>query len=90
MDYQDKYKKALLSSPHCILGKKGISEDFIAHIASLLKKYKIIKIKVLKSATSQFNIKILADQISKATNSYILDIRGRKVIISIVQPKDNF
>lgn len=82
MDYQDEYKRALLSPPHCNLGKKGISDEFTTHVAKLLKKYKIIKIKVLKSALSQSNISDLAEQIANATYSHILDTRGRTIIIS--------
>ncbi|MFX0059213.1 MAG: YhbY family RNA-binding protein [Candidatus Hodarchaeota archaeon] len=82
MDYQEKFKKTLLSQPHCILGKKGITEDFIKHVASLLKKYKIIKIKALKSVATRSNIKQIAEMISSLTNSNILDTRGRMIIIS--------
>jgi RNA-binding protein YhbY len=87
MDYQDEYKRALISSPHCNLGKKGISEEFITHVSKLLKKYKVIKIKVLKSAISKSNIKDLAKQISNETNSYIIDVRGRTVILSKLKTK---
>ena len=87
MGYQEEFKKVLLSQPHCILGKKGITDDFINHAAKLLKRYKIIKIKVLKSAVYNSNVKEIATQISKATNSYLLDVRGKKFIISKYQIK---
>jgi RNA-binding protein len=87
MDYQDKYKRALLSPPHCNLGKKGISEEFVTHVSKLLKKYKIVKIKVLKSAISQSNVKDLAEQISKETNSHLIEIRGRTIIITKLKSK---
>lgn len=88
MDYEEEYKRVLLSPPHCNLGKKGISDDFLTHVAKLLKKYKIIKIKVLKSALSQSNTKDLAEQLAKATNSFILDTRGKTIIISNREPKN--
>jgi len=83
MDYQNEYKKALLSKPHCILGKKGISEEFKIHVANLLKRYKVIKIKALRTIASRTNIKDLADKISTFTNSYLLDVRGRMIILSL-------
>ena len=49
MDYQKEFKKALLSRPHSILGKRGISNEFIKHVMKLLKRYKVIKIKALKT-----------------------------------------
>jgi len=82
MDNQEKFKKTLLSKPHCILGKNGITEEFVKNVAILLKKYKIIKIKALKSVANRSNIKKIADDISNLTNSYLLDIRGRIIIIS--------
>lgn len=81
MDYQEQYKKVLLSAPHCILGKKGITKEFIEHVASLLKRNKVIKIKVLKTIGTKENIKVLANNISESTNSKILDIRGRMIIL---------
>jgi RNA-binding protein YhbY len=86
MDYQDEYKRALLSPPHCNLGKKGVTEEFVSHVAKLLKKYKIIKIKVLKSATIQSNLRELSEQIVKATNSHLLEIRGKTILISKIKP----
>jgi RNA-binding protein YhbY len=86
MDYQDEYKRALLSPPHCNLGKKGVSDEFVTHVAKLLKKYKIIKIKVLKSAIIESNFKELSEQIVNATNSYLLDIRGKTILISKIKP----
>ena len=82
MDYQEQYKKVLLSRAHCNLGKKGITDDFIIHAQSLLKKYKIIKIHALKSIANKSNIRDIASHISQATDSYVLDIRGRMIIIS--------
>ncbi|MFX1310287.1 MAG: YhbY family RNA-binding protein [Promethearchaeota archaeon] len=83
MSYQKEFKKALLLQPHCILGKHGISDEFIGHVAKLLKRYKIIKVKALKSVATKLNIKELAQKISKLTNSYLLDIRGKIFILSL-------
>jgi len=83
MDYEQEFKKVLLSKPHCTLGKKGITEEFISHVTKLLKRYKIIKIKALRTVASKSIIKDLAEKISSLTNSYILDIRGKIIIISL-------
>ncbi|MFX1375532.1 MAG: YhbY family RNA-binding protein [Promethearchaeota archaeon] len=82
MDYYKEFKKALLSQPNCTLGKQGITEEFILHVTKLLKKSKIIKIKVLKTVSYKPNIKDIAVEISKITNSYLLDIRGKVFILS--------
>jgi RNA-binding protein YhbY len=78
----EEFKKVLKAKPNCILGKKGITEEFLNHIDPLLKRYKTIKIKVLKAVAALSSMKDLANQISKATESSILDTRGNTIIIS--------
>jgi len=68
MSHQNEFKKVLLSPPHAICGKQGITEEFILHVQHLLKKYKIIKIKMLKSIATKTNIRSIAEQISNSTN----------------------
>jgi len=79
------FKDVLLGEPHCILGKKcasGITVEFINHVVSVIKKYRVIKIKALKSVANKSNIKGLATQVSERSNSYLLDVRGRTFILS--------
>jgi len=83
MDYQKEFKKTLLSQPNCILGKMGITKEFINHVKKLLKRYKVIKIKALKSVATKSNIKTLANKISQLSNSYLIDVRGKMFILSL-------
>jgi len=79
------FKKVLLGEPHGIIGKKcssGITEEFINHVVSLLKRYRIIKVKALKSVANKSNIKDIASQVSERSHSYLLDLRGRTFILS--------
>lgn len=85
MNYQNEFKKVLLSSPHATLGKKGLTDQFLTHVQQLLKRYKIIKIKVLKSIATKSNIASFADQIAQATNCYVLDVRGKMIIFSVYE-----
>lgn len=82
MGYTEEFKRVLLSDPDCILGKKGITKQFIDYVKILLKKKKIIKIKLLKSIAIRSSIEELAIKIAEKTDSIVLDIRGRIVIIS--------
>ena len=82
MDYTEVFKKVLLEEPHCILGKKGITEEFVTHVNTLLKRYKVIKVKALKSVATKSNIKDIAIQVSERSNSYLLDLRGKTFILS--------
>ena len=87
MGYNEDFKKVMLGEPHVILGKKGITEEYINHILKLLKRYKIIKIKALKSVANNSNIKTLAYETSKLTNSYLLDVRGKIFVLSLYNIK---
>ena len=89
MNYPKEFKKVLLAKSHAILGKNGVTNEYINHISKLLKKYKIIKIKALKSIATKSNIKELAEQIKNATSSYLLDVRGFKIILSQYPIKKN-
>lgn len=80
-NYQD-FKEVLLGDPHCILGKNGLTTEFLDHVSSLLKRYKIVKIKALKSIANKTNIKDIAQQITLKTGSHLNDIRGKTFIIS--------
>ena len=82
MGYTEDFKKVLLGDPHAILGKNGVTDDFVNHITKLLKRYRIIKIKALKTVANKSNIKQLAIQVIEATKSYLLDVRGKTFIIS--------
>ncbi len=85
--YNEEFKKVMLGEPHVILGKKGITEEYINHILKLLKRFKIIKIKVLRSIANKSNIKALASETSKLTDSYLLDVRGKIFVLSLYNIK---
>ena len=82
MVYYKEFQKVLLSKPHCTLGKNGITDEFIKHIITLLQKYKIVKIKALKSVANKNNIREIAKQVVNMTDSHLLDVRGKAFIIS--------
>lgn len=82
MSSSQEFKKILLSDPNAILGKKGITDEFINHLNNLLRRYKIIKIKALKTVANKSNIKDIAKTVADATESHLLDVRGLKFIIS--------
>ena len=82
MEYHEEFKKVLLGDPHCILGKKGLTLEFLEHVSKLLKRYKIIKIKALKSIAENTPIKVLAEDIAEKTQSHLIDVRGKTFLIS--------
>ncbi len=85
MGYSKEFKQFLLNDQQFILGKKGITDEFVDYLNKLLKRNKIIKIKTLSSIANKLNIKELANKIAEKTNSYLLDVRGKIIIISKTQ-----
>lgn len=64
------------------IGKKGITENIIHEIENVLKKDKVIKIKCLQVVPSE-SVKNIAKNISKLTNSRIVEIRGKTIILAL-------
>ena len=68
----------LTSTVH--VGKDGIDEGLLNEITSQLKKHRLIKIKVLSN--TDMSTSDTADQISEATNSVVVDVRGGVIILT--------
>lgn len=64
------------------IGKKGITENIIHEIENVLNKDKVIKIKCLQVVPSE-SVKNIAKNISKLTNSRIVEIRGKTIILAL-------
>lgn len=68
--------------PKIRIGKKGITENIIKEIKSLLKIDKTIKIKCLHVIPKE-SIEAIAQNIVKLTNSNIIELRGKTIILQI-------
>lgn len=80
--FEKKKKEVLLSQPSVILGKKGITKDFIDHLKKIIKREKIVKVKALKSAVAGNDINSIAKEIARKTNTNLIDVRGKTFMIS--------
>ena len=63
------------------IGKNGVTENIINDVKNLVKKKKIVKIKVLRSALNSETMKDIADKIVKEANLKIVQIRGHSVVV---------
>ena len=68
--------------PSVRIGKKGITEESIKEINKLLKKKKTIKIKFLKSVIGQKDKNELFEELSKKTDSKIIEKKGFTIILN--------
>jgi len=64
------------------VGKNGVTENIINDVKNLVKKKKIVKIKVLRSALNSATMKDIADKIVEETNLKIVQLRGHSVVVS--------
>ena len=80
---KEKLNEVKESSAQIIIGKNGLTENIKNTIILRLKKEKIVKIKMLKTAVELKNMarKEFAELIAKEVNAKLLDIRGYNLII---------
>ncbi|MHA1278739.1 MAG: YhbY family RNA-binding protein [Candidatus Helarchaeota archaeon] len=66
-----------------IVGKKGLSEEILNNIKKKIKKDKIIKIKILKTAPefTEMDRKTFADAIAKNLDVSLVEVRGYNLIL---------
>jgi len=63
------------------IGKNGVTGNIINDVKNLVKKKKIVKIKVLRSALNSATMKDIADKIVEETNLKIVQLRGHSVVV---------
>ncbi len=73
--------KAVEMEPIIRIGKKGITPEIIEEIGKHLKKRKLIKIKMLKSASDTNDRKEVAKEISDKTGSEVVQQIGQVIVL---------
>ncbi len=73
-------RRATELSPTVHVGKESVDQGLLDEIVKQLKKNRLIKVKVLSNANSDTTE--LADQISEATGSIVVDVRGGVFILT--------
>jgi len=62
------------------VGKEGLKDSLFEELRTQIKAHRIVKVKVLPSSES--DMKDIADALSGATDSVIVDIRGGVLILT--------
>ncbi|KKG11467.1 YhbY family RNA-binding protein [Methanosarcina sp. 2.H.A.1B.4] len=68
-------------SPILNIGKNGVTETLIEELNNKLKVNRLVKVRVLKSAEEGKDLKTIAAEITAATRSTLIDVRGRTVVL---------
>ena len=74
-------KAAQSLKPTLNVGKGGVSEQVLEELKNQLKKQKIVKIKLLRSAFEEQLKKELANLLAEGVKGTVVDIRGHTVVI---------
>ncbi|MHA1605403.1 MAG: YhbY family RNA-binding protein [Candidatus Freyarchaeota archaeon] len=82
----EKRKSALIKemrskSATVILGKRGVTEEFVEEVKKQLERKKVIKVKALKSVLTEQSFDDIASEIAVKTNSQLLETRGYTLLL---------
>ena len=69
------------ANPTVWIGKEGLTAQSIDEIEKQLKKSKMLKIKMLKSALQQETKKTIATKAAEQTGALLVDLRGNIFIL---------
>ena len=63
------------------IGKSGVTDSVVEEIKKHLKADHLIKIKMLKSSREEKDTAAIAEELSQATASKVIEIRGNNVVL---------
>ncbi|MGB3908664.1 MAG: YhbY family RNA-binding protein [Methanomethylovorans sp.] len=63
------------------IGKSGVTDSVVEEIKKHLKTDHLIKIKMLKSSREEKDTAAIAEELSQATASKVIEIRGNNVVL---------
>jgi RNA-binding protein len=67
--------------PTIWIGKSGISPDLINEIEKQLDKKEMVKIKILRSALKENEMRQLASRIAEQTEASLVEVRGHTLML---------
>ena len=73
-------RRAVDLNPTVHVGKDGLDQGVFEEISTQLKKNRVIKVKVLSN--SEDGAKTVAEDISEATGSVVVDVRGGVLVLT--------
>jgi RNA-binding protein len=68
-------------NPILNIGKNGVTETLIEELNKQMKVNRLVKVRILKSAEEGKDVKVIAEEIAKATRSTLIEVRGRTVVL---------
>ncbi len=78
----DLKREAVHLSPILNVGKSGITDSLVEELLKQLKKNKLVKVKILKSAAVGSSERMaLAEELSSRTGTQLVEVKGSTAVI---------
>ena len=68
-------------NPILNIGKNGVTDSLIEELNKQIKANRLVKVRILKSAEEEKDLNAIAEEISEATRSTLIEVRGRTVVL---------
>ncbi len=68
-------------SPIINIGKNGVTDSVVEELKKHIKANRLVKVKVLKSAESEKDLKGIAEELAESSHSTLIEVRGRTVVL---------
>jgi len=81
MDIFNLKRDAAHLTPLLNIGKNGVTDSVIEELLRQLKRNKLVKVKILKSALEDMDRKAIAGELAKRTRSQLVEIRGSSAVL---------
>ena len=84
MDKDKLYKlkaEAVQLKPIINIGKNGITDTVVEELVKQIKANRLVKVRILKSAASEEDVKTLAQQLADTTRTTLVEVRGSTVVL---------
>lgn len=63
------------------VGKGGISEGLLEELQTMLKRDRLVKVRLLRSARAGEDREAMAEELAEATESVLVETRGNTVVL---------
>lgn len=68
-------------SPIINIGKNGVTDSVVEELKKHIKANRLVKVKVLKSAEVEKDLKTIAEELAERSQSTLIEVRGRTVVL---------
>ncbi len=68
-------------SPIINIGKNGVTDSVVEELKKHIKANRLVKVKVLKSAEAEKDLKAIAEELAERSQSTLVEVRGRTVVL---------